>query len=95
MEPTFNSFEKAAWWSRFKGLLDDQNTWPSKYLFKFIAPRSSLSAVEALFSPHSVVTRASSKGRYISVTAHILMSSSEEIVAVYHKAAKIEGVIAL
>jgi hypothetical protein len=42
-----------------------------------------------------VKVRASSKGNYMSVTAHINVESSEEVVAVYEEASDIEGVISL
>ncbi len=84
-----------AWWSRFRSLLDEQNDWPSEYLFKFIVPKASLEAMKAVFGEHPVQVRASSKGNYLSVTARVEMQSSEEIVAIYTAAGEVEGVISL
>jgi putative lipoic acid-binding regulatory protein len=84
-----------AWWDRFEDLLDDQNDWPTQYTFKFIAPASQLDELKAVFGDHPVRVRESSKGNYKSVTAHLQMSSSEEVVNVYEKASGIEDVIAL
>lgn len=87
--------EGAAWWSRFENLLDDQTEWPAPYTFKFIAPRESLDALKALFGDHPVTVRASSKGNYVSVTAHVEMESSEDVISIYDAAAEIDGIIAL
>ena len=84
-----------AWWRRFKELLDDQNDWPAQYTFKFIAPAGQLDELKEVFSEHPVRVRESSKGNYKSVTAHICMSSSEEVVNVYEEVSGIEDVIAL
>ncbi|NBB87566.1 MAG: DUF493 family protein [Bacteroidetes bacterium] len=84
-----------AWWDDFRELLDDQNDWPTQYTFKFIAAKSELEALKALFGNHPVRIRNSSKGNYVSVTARLRMESSEEIVNVYKSAGDVEGVIAL
>ncbi|MFO8099770.1 MAG: DUF493 domain-containing protein [Salinibacter sp.] len=83
------------WWDRFKELLDDQNDWPTRYTFKFIAPADRLNDLKAVFGDHTVRVRESSKGNYKSVTAHLRMSSSEEVVEIYEDASGIEGVISL
>jgi putative lipoic acid-binding regulatory protein len=83
------------WWDRFQELLDDQNDWPTRYTFKFIAPAAQLDDLKAVFGDHTVRVRESSKGNYKSVTAHLRMSSSEEVVAIYEEASSIEGVISL
>lgn len=84
-----------AWWNRFEELLDDQNDWPTRYTFKFIAPAPQLDELKAVFGDHPVRVRESSKGNYKSVTAQIRMSSSEEVIQIYEKASGIEDVIAL
>lgn len=86
---------KDDWWERFQALLDDQNTWPSDYTFKFIAPAAQLDALKDLFGRVELSVRASRKGNYSSVTAVMSMDSSDEVVAMYHAAGRIEGVIAL
>jgi hypothetical protein len=83
------------WWDDFRELLDEQNEWPTEYTFKFIAPSDNVEALKAVFGDHPVKVRASSKGNYMSVTAHINVESSEEVVAVYEEASDIEGVISL
>jgi putative lipoic acid-binding regulatory protein len=83
------------WWSRFKDLLDDQNDWPTRYTFKFIAPSGQVSELKDVFGDHPVRVRESSKGNYKSVTAHLQMSSSDEVLSIYQEASSIEGVISL
>lgn len=83
------------WWNRFKELLDDQNDWPEQYTFKFIAPAPRVDELKEVFGDHPVRVRESSKGNYMSVTAHLQMSSSDEVVAIYEEASSIEGVISL
>lgn len=87
--------EKNAWWRHFQELLDDQIDFPDEYLFKFIVPARSLDALKNIFGQHPVTVRASSKGRYVSVTAKMEMHSSDEIVALYQAAAKVEQVMML
>lgn len=90
-----NSTTSQAWWDRFQDLLEKDRTWPSEYLFKFIVPRSSLDDLKQLFGEHPVVVRASTRGRYVSVTARIQMQNSGEVVEMYRAAGEVEGVISL
>ncbi|ARA95105.1 DUF493 domain-containing protein [Rhodothermaceae bacterium RA] len=84
-----------AWWDRFQSLLDDQIDWPSPYLFKFIVPRAEVDALRALFGEEQMQMRHSRKGNYVSVTARMIMQSSDDVIAVYKAAARVEGVISL
>jgi len=84
-----------AWWAQFQALLDDQNDWPTEYVFKFIVPSVGLGAIEVLFNGHPISVRPSKKGNYMSVTAQVVMQSSDDVVAIYTDAGKIEGVISL
>jgi hypothetical protein len=83
------------WWDRFEKLLEQDRTWPSEYLFKFIVPRPNLEELQGLFGDHPVIVRASSRGRYVSVTARLQMETSASVVAVYRAAGEIPGVISL
>ncbi len=78
--------------------LNAQHKWPSIYMFKFIIPADNkkLAQVEELFgSEAQVTTRQSSSNKFISITAKELMISAKEIVKIYKKAEKIEGIIQL
>jgi len=83
------------WWNEFKELLDEQNDWPTKYTFKFIAPSQRLDALKDVFGDHPVQVRSSSKGNYMSVTARMNMESSDAVVAIYEEASSIDDVISL
>lgn len=83
------------WWSDFRELLDDQNEWPTDYVFKFIVPRSGLEDVKQALGADEVTTRESSRGRYVSVTARMQMESGEAVVEVYKSVRGIDGVISL
>lgn len=83
------------WWSNFQKLLDDGVEWPHEYLFKFIVPSDKVSEVERLFNRIPVEIKESSKGNYASVTARMQVHTSDEVIAVYTAAAKIEGIILL
>lgn len=83
------------WWDRFQQLLDQDRSWPAEYLFKFIVPRPNLEKLQQLFGDHPVVIRASSRGRYVSVTARLRMQDSASVVELYRAAGEIPGVISL
>lgn len=72
--------------------------WPNVYLFKFIVPNNShaIAQATALFDDLSELSFHESKtGKYVSVTAKEMMLTVDDIIAVYNKAAAIEGIISL
>ncbi|MCS7013012.1 MAG: DUF493 domain-containing protein [Chloroherpetonaceae bacterium] len=82
----------------FDGLqarLDEQLTYPSLFLFKFIAPFEKAQELASLFEPKPFTTKLSRNGNYLSITAELEMQSTEEIIAIYRAASRIEGVIML
>ena len=79
----------------FKERLDQEHKWPTWYLFKFIAPSQLESQVSALFPEGTVSVKASSKGKYRSISAKMMIQSSEEVMKIYEQAYQIDGVIAL
>ncbi len=84
-----------AWLASFQENLDKVYAWPSLYTFKFIVNADQEPEVKKLFPLHTNTSRASSNGKYTSLTFQMMMPSSEEVVSVYKKAATIEGLIAL
>ena len=81
---------------QFRKLLDEQCQWPSVYTFKFIVPKARAEELLAVFrSCPEVSVRESSQGKYLSVTANMVLSSSDGVVAVYEAVGEIEGIIAL
>jgi hypothetical protein len=94
-ESTNGKNDAKAWWARFGALLDSQTEWPSDYLFKFIVPRQRFEEVKDVFDGEKLVVRASTRGRYLSVTARVRVGSSDDVIAIYEAAGSIEGVISL
>ena len=83
------------WWDNLRQLLDDNNDWPTDYLFKFIAPRSAVDELKKVFDGHEIDLKASKRGNYLSLTSRIRVQSSEEVITVYRQAGSVEGVISL
>jgi len=79
----------------FKAKLEDTHSFPVLYMYKFIVEESKQDEVKELFPGHDIKTKASSKGKYISVTVQSMMGSSDAIIDIYLRASKIEGIIAL
>lgn len=79
----------------FKEKLEDQHTFPGNYIFKFIVPSESIDQVKSLWPGGKISIKASSKGKYTSVTIEGHMDSSDDVISVYQKAHEIEGCIAL
>ena len=88
-------FMDEKWFQEFKEKLDSYYTWPARYTFKFIVPSGKEDEVRALFPMYLATARESSRGRYTSLTFDMDMSSSDAVIAVYQKAAVVEGLIAL
>ena len=81
--------------SKFKSLLDDQITWPDYYSFKFVVKTESKGRVLALLSDHEISEKFSKTGKYTSITSRKYLNSSDEVVDIYKKVSKVEGVITL
>jgi uncharacterized protein len=89
---------KEDFYAKLKTKLEDQFDWPLPYLFKFIIPSDNkkLALVEALFGNDAQLsTRQSKTNKFISVSAKEVMISPDEVIAVYKKAAEIEGIMSL
>lgn len=84
-------FDKAS----FKEKLDLQTSYPSLYMFKFIVPNGREGEVAALLPNNEMKLKVSAKGNYVSATIRAMMPSSDAIIEVYERAAKIKGVISL
>ncbi len=79
----------------FKEKLDNQHVWPSLYMFKFIVTKGNEQEVLSLFPKNELSCKSSKKGNYTSITAKVMMGSSDDVIRIYKEAYKIEGVIAL
>lgn len=76
-------------------MLDQEHKWPTWYLFKFIVPRGKEDLIVALFPKGATSVKASTTGKYRSITAKMMMESAQEVLDIYEKANHIEGVLAL
>lgn len=79
----------------FRQKLEDQHQFPGDYLFKFIVPQTKKEAIQEALPVGEMAFRNSSSDKYVSVTMNARVNSSDDVIKVYEKAAKIEGVIAL
>ncbi|MFT7031525.1 MAG: putative lipoic acid-binding regulatory protein [Cyclobacteriaceae bacterium] len=79
----------------FKEKLENEYSFPTLYIFKFIVPKTQVGELSALFEKHDYKTRPSKKGSYISITAQMMVESSDKIIEIYKKASTIKGIISL
>jgi putative lipoic acid-binding regulatory protein len=81
----------------FKQTLEEHHTWPCEYMFKFIAPKIEVGAVEEFLAPlDGKITKTASKtGKYISITAKCNMQCADDVVNIYENSAVLKGVITL
>jgi putative lipoic acid-binding regulatory protein len=81
---------------RHRQLLEESHEWPTTYTFKFIVPSGRVAEVEAILPDGAEIHhRASSGGKYVSVTGVVEMGSPDAVLAVYDAARAIDGIIGL
>jgi len=81
-----------------KKILDQHYNWPCKYLFKFIILTEQKEEFHSTFpeiKQCGYQSKPSSEGKYISITFSAQVTSSDDVIAIYTKAQKINGLIAL
>ena len=83
----------------FRELLEQNYTWPSIYMFKFVCPASNenIAYLESLFNCETaeIHIRASSKGNFVSVTAKEMMMSPDRVIERYSQVKTIPGLLSL
>ena len=84
-----------AHWQSFKERLDDVHDWPCIFTFKFVMPAESLLDFKVAMKGTSFTTKQSSKGRYISATSEVQMTTSSDVVEIYRSVSSVTGVIML
>jgi hypothetical protein len=86
-------------YARLKVELDNSNTWPAIYLFKFIVPsvNDNVERVELAFDCMGAVikTTKSKTGRFTSISVDVQMKDSQEIIEKYLEVSTIEGIVSL
>lgn len=80
---------------QLKLVLDETVKFPSEYLFKFIVPVEEIHQILFLMQGMEIEQKASSNGKYISVSGKMIMAKSEDIILVYKRASVIKGIISL
>lgn len=81
--------------TNFRALLEQQTSWPDYYTFKFIIKTERKNQLIQELSEHKIIQKPSRNGKYTSVTSRKLLESPDEVIAVYSKISKIEGVVTL
>lgn len=79
--------------------LEQNYTWPTVYMFKFIVPaeNDSIARVQNLFNTGQaeVTLRPSSSGKFVSITAVEMMLNVDSVLDRYREAEGIPGLISL
>ncbi|WP_310556354.1 DUF493 family protein [Flavobacterium sp.] len=86
-------------YERLKVELDNSNTWPAEYLFKFIVPsvNDNVERVENAFNCMGAVikTTKSKTGKFTSISVDVTMKNAQEIIDKYQEVSTIEGIVSL
>lgn len=86
-------------YDRLRKQLEEDTTWPSQYLFKFIVPASleKIAEIRSVFDglDAMITTRDSVKGNYTSISIKVEMESPDQVIQKYLEVSHIEGVISL
>jgi len=78
--------------------LMEVETWPLKYMFKFITPNKNgkVDQIKALLPEEGEISfKHTSNLKHVSVTCVALMNSADQIIEIMEEVDKIEGVIVL
>ena len=91
--------DTTAFYERLKVELDNSNTWPAEYLFKFIVPSvgKNVSEVEDAFNCMGAVikTTKSKTGKFTSISVDVTVKDADEIIEKYQELAHIKGIVSL
>ena len=91
--------DTAEFYERLKVELDNANSWPAEYLYKFIMPSvgDNVERVEKAFDNLGAVIRTtkSKTGKFTSVSIDVTMHSADEVISKYKEVSTIEGIVSL
>jgi putative lipoic acid-binding regulatory protein len=86
-------------YERLRLELNNNTSWPTKYLFKFIVPNDQykIDQVENAFNNMGAVidTKQSKTGKYNSISIHVQMQDAQNIIDKYLEVSTVEGIISL
>jgi putative lipoic acid-binding regulatory protein len=89
----------AEFYERLKVELDNANSWPAEYLYKFIVPSvaDNVERVENAFDRMGAVikTTKSRTGKFTSVSVNVTMDSADQVIGKYKEVSTIEGIVSL
>lgn len=80
---------------KLKMVMDETVQFPTEYLFKFIVPSSEVQVLLGILKGMDIDEKASSGGKYISVSAKKIFNNSDEIINVYRSVSAVKGIICL
>lgn len=81
--------------SSFRELLNTRHQFPCEYAFKFVVPVTKEEELMGMLPLTKVKRKESSKGNYVSVTASRRFNDVDEVMNIYDRVSKIEGIISL
>ena len=91
--------ETKEFYERLKVELDNSNSWPAEYLFKFIVPsvEDNVEKVENAFNCMGAVikTTKSKTGKFTSISVDVTVKDAQEIIDKYQEVAIIKGIVSL
>lgn len=86
-------------YERLRLELNNNTSWPTKYLFKFIVPNDQykIDQVENAFNNMGAVidTKQSKTGKYTSISIRVQMQDAQNIIDKYLEVSTVEGIISL
>ncbi|NBW27510.1 MAG: DUF493 family protein [Flavobacteriaceae bacterium] len=86
-------------YERLRLELNNNTSWPTKYLFKFIVPNDQykIDKVENAFNNMGAVidTKQSKTGKYTSISINVQMQNAQNIIDKYLEVSTVEGIISL
>jgi uncharacterized protein len=86
-------------YQRLKEELDNSNTWPAEYLFKFIVPseKEKTDTVAKAFDGLGAVikTTQSRTGKFTSFSIDVQMPDAQSIIDKYLEVSTVEGIVSL
>ena len=86
-------------YERLRIQLEDNSTWPSTYLYKFIVPtdQAKIDQIYDIFDQNGAVieSKKSKNGNYTSVSITVTMKDPDAVIAKYIEVSAVEGVISL
>ncbi|WP_411030464.1 DUF493 family protein [Spongiimicrobium sp. 3-5] len=86
-------------YTRLRAQLDQNNSWPSDYLYKFIVPTEAekIDQITKIFDNTGAVieSKKSKKGKYTSISVVVNLNGPDAVIKKYKEVGEVKGVISL